>query len=123
MKRKAVLVIEDDHINMKLVRALLKIGNYQVLEAYDAEKGIAVAREHRPDLILMDIQLPVIDGLHATKIIKKDEAIKTIPIIALTALTMPGDDKKALEAGCAGYITKPIDTRIFLDTIARYIDG
>lgn len=123
MKRKAVLVIEDDHINMKLVRALLKIGNYQVLEAYDAEKGIAVAREHRPDLILMDIQLPVIDGLHATTIIKKDEAIKTIPIIALTALTMPGDDKKALEAGCAGYITKPIDTRIFLDTIAQYIVG
>ncbi len=123
MKRKAVLVIEDDHINMKLVRALLKIGDYQILEAYDAEKGIAVAREHRPDLILMDIQLPVIDGLHATKIIKKDEAIKTIPIIALTALTMPGDDKKALEAGCAAYITKPIDTRIFLDTIAQYIDG
>lgn len=123
MKRKAVLVIEDDQINMKLVRTLLKIGDYQILEAYDAEKGIAVAREHRPDLILMDIQLPVIDGLHATKIIKKDEDIKTIPIIALTALTMPGDDKKALEAGCAGYITKPIDTRIFLDTIARYIDG
>lgn len=123
MKRKAVLVIEDDLINMKLVRALLKIGDYRVLEAYDAEKGIAVAREHKPDLILMDIQLPVIDGLHATKIIKKDEAIKTIPILALTALAMPGDDKKAMEAGCSGYISKPIDTRVFLDTIAQYIDG
>ncbi len=121
MKSKAVLVIENDMINMKLVKVLLTIGKYQVLEACDAEKGIALAREHRPDLILMDIQLPEMDGLCATRMIKEDEALKVIPVIALTAYTMPGDDKKAMEAGCTAYITKPIDTRKFLQTIAKYL--
>ena len=121
MKNKTILVIEDNRINLKLVRVLLTMGNYQILEAGDAERGIALAREHIPDLILMDIELPEIDGLCATKIIKKDAVLKDIPVLALTAQTMPGDDIKALEAGCSAYITKPIDTRNFVQIIAGHL--
>jgi CheY-like chemotaxis protein len=121
MKNKTILVIEDNRINLKLVRVLLTIGNYQVLEASDAESGIALAREHIPDLILMDMELPGMDGHCATKIIKEDELLKTIPVLALTAQSMPGDDIKAMEAGCSAYITKPIDTKNFLHTIDGHL--
>ncbi len=117
---RRILVVEDDEMNMKLVRALLTLGNYEVLEARDAEKGIAMARAHMPDLILMDIQLPGMDGLGATRIIKSDQSLKCIPVIALTAFAMQGDDRKAIEVGCDGYITKPIDTRGFLEVLAGY---
>ena len=120
MENKTVLVIEDNEMNMKLVRTLLAIGKYRVLEAIDAEAGILLAREHRPDLILMDIQLPGIDGLSATRIIKNGAALKDIPIVALTSYAMEGDEEKAAEAGCVGYIPKPIDTRDFLGTISRF---
>jgi CheY-like chemotaxis protein len=123
MKRKTVLVIEDNEMNMKLVRVLLQMGQYDILEAMDAESGIPLARAHKPDLILMDIHLPGMDGLSATRIIKADPALKQIRVIALTSYAMEGDEKKAIEAGCDGYITKPIDTRTFLDTIAKFIDG
>ena len=122
MKRKTVLVIEDNEMNMKLVRVLLQMGQYDILEAADAESGIPLARAHKPDLILMDVHLPGMDGLSATRIIKQDPALKQIRVIALTSYAMEGDEKKAIEAGCDGYITKPIDTRTFLDTIKKFIN-
>lgn len=121
MPNKTILVVEDNELNMKLVRSLLKIGNYTILEAVDAETGIKLAREKNPDLILMDIQLPGMDGLTATKVIKTDKHLRDIVIIALTSHAMEGDCNKAKEAGCDGYITKPIDTRNFLKTVADYL--
>ena len=123
MKNKAVLVIEDNELNMKLVRSLLKIGNYEILEAEDAETGMELMRKHRPDLVLMDVQLPGMSGLRATRIIKGDPAIKDIPVVALTSYAMQGDEEVATEAGCTGYITKPIDTKEFLDNLKQYIRG
>lgn len=121
MEDKTVLVIEDNELNMKLVLGLLKLGKYRVLEAKDAETGIQLAREHKTDLILMDIQLPGMDGLIATRIIKKDTMLKDIPVVALTSYAMQGDENKATEAGCTGYISKPIDTRSFLETVNSFI--
>ena len=121
MNNKTILVIEDNALNTKLVRSLLAIGKYSVLEASDAESGIQLAREKRPDLILMDMQLPGMDGLDATRLIKTDPDLKRIPIIALTSREMDGDDRKAIEAGCDGYLSKPIDTRGFLKTIDQYL--
>ena len=118
---KSVLVIEDNSANMKLVRTLLQLGKYQVMEAVDAETGIEVARERQPDLILMDIQLPGIDGFEATKILKASPDTAHIAIVALTSYAMDGDRKKAKEAGCDGYIAKPIDTRTFLSKIASFL--
>ena len=121
MKFKTILVVEDNKLNMKLVKGLIKIGKYRMLEANDAELGIQLIREHMPDLVLMDIQLPGMDGLSATKIIKEDPDLKDIPIVALTSYAMQGDEEKALAAGCTGYITKPIDTRNFLETVSEYL--
>jgi CheY-like chemotaxis protein len=121
MKVKTILVIEDNKLNMKLVNGLIKIGKYRMLEAVDAESGIQLIREQRPDLVLMDIQLPGMDGLSATKVIKEDPDLKDIPIVALTSFAMQGDEEKALAAGCTGYITKPIDTRKFLETVSQYL--
>ena len=121
MKIKTILVVEDNNLNMKLVRGLIKIGKYHMLEANDAELGIQLVREKRPDLVLMDIQLPGMDGLSATKIIKEDPELKDIPIVALTSYAMQGDKEKALAAGCTGYIAKPIDTRKFLETVSQYL--
>ena len=121
MANETVLVIEDNEMNMKLVRSLLQIGKYSVLEAVDAESGIQLAREHHPDLIFMDIQLPGMDGLTATREIKNDPAAKDITIIALTSYAMQGDEEKAKNAGCAGYISKPIDTRSFLETVGQFL--
>ena len=123
MKIKTILVVEDNELNMKLVKGLLEIGKYRMLEATDAESGIQLIREQRPDLVLMDIQLPGMDGLSATEIIKEDPLIKDIPIVALTSYAMQGDEEKALAAGCTGYIAKPINTRKFLKTISRYLNG
>jgi CheY-like chemotaxis protein len=122
MENKTVLVIEDNELNMKLVRSMLQLRHYQVLEAQDAEVGIQVAREHLPDLILMDIQLPGMDGLEATRIIRNDSILSDIPVMALTSYVMQGDEQKAISAGCSGYIAKPIDTRSFLDNLAGYLE-
>jgi CheY-like chemotaxis protein len=121
MANETVLVIEDNEMNMKLVRSLLQIGKYSVLEAIDAETGIQLAREHHPDLILMDIQLPGMDGLTATREIKNDPAAKDISVVALTSYAMQGDEEKARDAGCIGYIAKPIDTRRFLETVGQFL--
>jgi CheY-like chemotaxis protein len=121
MNEKTILVIEDNDLNMKLIRTLLELKNYQTIEAVDAENGIQLAREYHPDLILMDIQLPGIDGLTATRLIKNDSAMKDIPVVALTGDAILGDDEKTGDAGFASYLAKPIDTRSFLESIARFL--
>jgi CheY-like chemotaxis protein len=122
MPKQTVLVIDDNELNVKLVRGLLKIKSAHVVEALDAETGIQLAHDNLPDLILMDIQLPGMDGLQATKLIKQDPSLKSIPVIALTSYAMRGDKEKALKAGCCDYISKPIDTKSFLEQIDKYID-
>ena len=112
-----VLVIEDNPTNMKLSTFLLESADYTVLAATNAETGLTLAREGRPDLILMDIQLPGMDGLEATTVLKADVATRGIPVIALTALAMKGDEERILAAGCDGYIAKPLDYKDFLATI------
>ena len=121
MESKTILVIEDNELNMKLVRALLQLGKCSVLEAIDAETGIQLARQHHPDLILMDIQLPGMDGLKATQIIQENPTLRDIPVVALTSHAMQGDEERAKEAGCVGYVTKPIQTREFLRNVGKYI--
>ena len=122
MDKKMVLIIEDDELNQKLVKEILRIGNYGAIEAMNAETGIQLARRHKPDLILMDIHLPKMDGLSATRLIKSDEDLKQIPIVALTALAMPEDLGKALEAGCDDYVSKPFRIEDLLKTIGQLID-
>lgn len=117
MTGKKILVIEDNELNLKLVRTLLELADFSVLEALDAEQGINIARRELPDIILMDIQLPGLDGLSATRMIKKDPLLQYIPVIAVTSFAMESDSKKALEAGCVGHISKPIDTRRFASEV------
>ncbi len=112
-----ILVVEDDHLNMKLMRSILALGHYQILEAGEAETGLELAARHHPDLILMDIQLPGLDGLGATRRLKQTPELAKIPVIALTGLAMDGDRENALAAGCDDYISKPINTRTFLASI------
>ena len=119
MNTKTVLTIEDNELNMKLVTTLLKMGKYQPLEATDSQTGIQMAIENRPDLILMDIQLPDMDGLSATQVLKQNPQTKDIPIIALTGYAMPEDEEKAYTAGCDGYMSKPIDPKLFQATLAE----
>jgi two-component system cell cycle response regulator len=123
METSTILVVEDNALNLKLVRSLLSLGGYRVLEAEDAEKGIQMASIHLPDLILMDIQLPGIDGLEATRVIKETQETRKIPVVALTSYAMPGDEIKAQEAGCSGYITKPINTRTFMESVRGYLNN
>ena len=123
MGNKKILVVEDNELNMKLVRGLFTLSNYTMLEARDAETGILMAHEHHPDLILMDIQLPGMDGLAATEKILNYDDLKGIPVIALTSYAMEGDKERAQRAGCTGYITKPIDTRNFLNVISQFLDN
>ncbi|TRZ87085.1 response regulator [bacterium] len=120
MEGKTILVIEDNEMNMKLMRAVLRAGNYRILEAVDAETGLLMAKEHHPDLILMDIQLPGMDGLSATKVIKSDPNLKEIPIFALTGFAMESDKAKAMDIGLAGYIVKPISVKVLLATLGHY---
>jgi len=118
-----VLVIEDNPANMKLAVSLLVRENYDVLQAVDALGGIAVAKEVLPDLILMDIQLPGMDGLAATRLLKADPATRHISVVALTAFAMKGDEEKMLAAGCDGYISKPIRYKEFLATVTSFLVG
>jgi two-component system cell cycle response regulator DivK len=114
-----VLVVEDNPANMTLATFLLKSAGHTVLTATDAESGLSLARNEQPDLILMDIQLPGMDGLQATALLKADEATRAIPVIALTALAMKGDEERIRAAGCDGYIAKPLAYREFLATISN----
>ena len=114
-----VLVVEDNPANMTLATFLLKSAGHTVLSATDAESGLTLARSEQPDLILMDIQLPGMDGLEATALLKADATTRAIPVIALTALAMKGDEERIRAAGCDGYIGKPLAYREFLATIAN----
>ncbi len=121
MDRKRVLIVEDNELNRKLVRTLLQIANYESLETSNAEEALKIVRETRPDLVLMDIHLPGMDGLTATKQMKKDPELRDIPVVALTACAMPDDKQKALDAGCEGYISKPIETRNFVERLNSFM--
>ncbi|MBU0567348.1 response regulator [bacterium] len=121
MKEKIILIVEDEPKNIKLVRDLLQVSGYATLEATDGKQGVALASEKKPDLILMDIMMPVMNGFSATKILKSDPRTKDIPIIALTSFAMEGDEEKILEAGCDGYMSKPIDIHRLLDMVAEYL--
>jgi two-component system cell cycle response regulator DivK len=116
-----ILIIEDNATNMKLATILLESAGYAVLSATDAEAGLTSARSEQPDLILMDIHLPGMDGLEATMLLKRDNATRAIPVIALTALAMKGDEARIRAAGCIGYIAKPMRYQEFLATIAAQL--
>ena len=116
-----VLVVEDNPANMTLAKFLIESAGHTVLGATDAEAGLTLARDAKPDLILMDIQLPGMDGLEATAILKGDDATRAIPVIALTALAMKGDEARIRAAGCDGYIAKPLAYREFLASIAAHL--
>ena len=118
---KRVLVIEDNENNLFLFRTILQKSGFEVIEARDGAAGVELAFKEKPDLILMDIQLPVLDGYKATKKIKTAEETKDIPVIALTSYAMVGDREKALNAGCDGYIEKPIDPETFMSEIEKYL--
>ena len=116
-----VLIVEDNPTNMTLAVFLLESAKYTVLQATNAEAGLTLAREQQPDLVLMDIQLPGMDGLQATTLLKADEVTSSIPVIALTALAMKGDEERIRAAGCDGYIAKPLAYKEFLGTIAAQL--
>ncbi len=116
-----VLIVENNPANLTLATFLLKSVGHSVVTATDAETGLTLARDERPDLILMDIQLPGMDGLQATALLKKDDATRAIPVIALTALAMKGDEARIRAAGCDGYIAKPLAYRDFLATISAQL--
>ena len=118
-----ILIIEDNPTNMSLAVFLLESAGHSVLTAADAEAGLTLARGELPDLILMDIQLPGMDGLEATALLKKDELTRTIPVIALTALAMKGDEERIRAAGCDGYIAKPMRYQELRATIAAQLDA
>jgi len=117
-----ILIIEDNPTNMKLVSLLVEKAGYSILKANEAETGIAMARKEHPDLILMDIQLPGMDGLTATSILKGDVATRDIPVIALTAFAMDGDREKMLDGGCDGYVTKPIHREQLIAEMKRCLE-
>lgn len=116
-----ILIIEDNQLNLELITDLLEVNGFAVVSASTAEEGLRMARELAPDLILMDFSLPGMDGLCATKTLKTDPATCQLTIVGLSANAMKGDETSALEAGCEGYLTKPINTRTFIPTITRFL--
>jgi CheY-like chemotaxis protein len=122
MSKKTILYVEDNPRNMRLVRKLLEHAGYTVLEAYDGYSGLNMAVDNRPDLILMDVNLPDIDGLKVTSRLKKTPTTNHIPIIALTANAMHGDKEKCLAAGCDNYMPKPISKHLLLDTVKETLN-
>ena len=119
---KRILIVEDNDLNMKLFHDLLEVQGYATLQTRDGMEALKLARQHHPDLILMDIQLPEVSGLEVTRWIKADDALTTIPIIAVTAFAMKGDEEKIREGGCEAYIAKPISVTNFLQTVRRFLN-
>jgi len=119
--RKKILIVEDNDLNMKLFNDLLVAHGYGTLQTRDGFEALALARQHHPDLILMDIQLPEVSGLQVTQWIKKDDDLRMIPIIAVTAFAMKGDEEKIRDGGCEAYIAKPISVVSFLRTVERFL--
>ena len=121
MMSKTVLIVEDNELNMKLFHDLLDSQGYQILQTREGLQAMALARQHMPDLILMDIQLPEISGLEVTKWLKDDEELAHIPIIAVTAFAMKGDEERIRQGGCEAYISKPISVMHFLDVVRKHL--
>jgi two-component system cell cycle response regulator DivK len=119
--RRKILIVEDNTLNMKLFHDVLVAHGYETLQSRDGTEAMALVRRHRPDLILMDIQLPEMSGLQVTKLLKADEELRMIPVVAVTAFAMKGDEQKIREGGCEGYIAKPISIATFLKTIERFL--
>lgn len=123
MGEKKILVVEDNVMNLELVSDLLEAHGFRVVQAESGAAAIELAKIEQPDLILMDLQLPEMDGLEATRRLKQNHLTKSINVVALTAHAMIGDEEKAREAGCSGYIAKPINTREFAKVISGFLDG
>ncbi len=121
MAGRCVLIVEDNPLNMELASDLLEAAGFEVLQAESGELGIEMARTEKPDVILMDIDLPGMNGLDATRALKADVLTRNIPVAALTAFAMTGDKERVTEAGCVGYLTKPIDTRKFARQVASFL--
>ncbi|MCK5576119.1 MAG: response regulator [Sphingomonadales bacterium] len=119
---KKILIVEDNDLNMKLFCDLLEAHGYETIQTKDGMMAIDLAREHRPDLILMDIQLPEVSGLEVTKWIKEDDDLASIPVVAVTAFAMKGDEEKIRDGGCEAYIAKPISIGEFLETVQKFTE-
>jgi two-component system cell cycle response regulator DivK len=118
---KTVMIVEDNELNMKLFHDLLEAHGINTVQTKDGRNVMQLAREHKPDLILMDIQLPEVSGLDITKWLKEDDDLKSIPVVAVTAFAMKGDEQKIREGGCEDYISKPISVTRFMETIQKYL--
>ena len=118
---KTVMIVEDNDLNMKLFHDLLDAHGYQTLQTRNGMEALEQARKHRPDLILMDIQLPEVSGLEVTKWLKEDDKLRSIPVVAVTAFAMKGDEERIREGGCEAYISKPISVSKFMDTVRQFI--
>lgn len=118
---KKVLIVEDNELNMKLFHDLLEANGYDIVETRSGINVMNLAREHRPDLILMDIQLPEVSGLEVTRWLKDDDELKAIPVVAITAFAMKGDEERIRQGGCEAYLSKPISVVKFLETVRNYI--
>ncbi len=119
---KRVLIVEDNELNMKLFHDLLDAHGYETLQTRDGMEALELARSERPDLILMDIQLPEVSGLEVTKWLKEDDSLRSIPVVAVTAFAMKGDEEKIRQGGCEAYIAKPISVAQFMETVQRFLD-
>ena len=119
---KKVMIVEDNELNMKLFRDLIEASGYETVRTRNGLEALDLARAHRPDLILMDIQLPEVAGLEVTKWLKEDDELHKIPVIAVTAFAMKGDEQKIRNGGCDGYIAKPISVASFLQTVSRFLE-
>lgn len=117
---KKVLIVEDNELNMKLFHDLLDAHGYHTIQTRNGLDALSLAREHRPDLILMDIQLPEVSGLEVTRWLKDDEQLNSIPVVAVTAFAMKGDEERIRSGGCEAYISKPISVMSFLDTVRQF---
>ena len=118
---KTVLIVEDNELNMKLFHDLLQANGFDTIETRNGIEALDLARKHKPDLILMDIQLPEVSGLEVTKWIKEDEELRSIPVIAVTAFAMKGDEERIREGGCEAYLSKPISVSKFLETVRHFV--
>jgi two-component system, cell cycle response regulator DivK len=118
---KTVLIVEDNELNMKLFHDLLEANGYRTIQTRSGSEALKLAREHRPDLVLMDIQLPEVSGLEVTKWIKDDEDLRHIPVVAVTAFAMKGDEERIRAGGCEAYISKPISVAKFLETVRSFL--
>ena len=120
---KTVLIVEDNELNMKLFHDLLEAHGYNTVRTSNGNEALDLARRHRPDLILMDIQLPEVSGLDVTKWLKADPVLKSIPVVAVTAFAMKGDEERIREGGCEAYLSKPISVAKFIDTVRQFLGG